>query len=106
LEKEYSLEEISKKYGVHIETVRRWVRSGTLKAHKKVGCGKGWYVYENDLAIFVALPTLWWIAPKSTLFLPLKNWEEKGGYSPFSLFMLSKVFTNANTARTSLLDIF
>ena len=53
MEKEYSLEEISKKYGVHIETVRRWVRSGTLKAHKKVGCGKGWYVYENDLAIFV-----------------------------------------------------
>ena len=53
MEKEYSLEEISKKYGVHIETVRRWVRSGTLKAHKKVGCGKGGYVYENDLAIFV-----------------------------------------------------
>lgn len=40
MEKEYSLEEISKKYGVHIETVRRWVRSGTLKAHKKVGCGR------------------------------------------------------------------
>ena len=53
MDKEYSLEEISEKHGVHIETVRRWVRSGKLKAHKKVGFGKGWFVYEKDLTVFV-----------------------------------------------------
>ena len=53
MDKEYSLEEISQSQNVHIETVRRWVRSGKLKAHKKVGFGKGWFVYEKDLNIFV-----------------------------------------------------
>ena len=53
MDTEYTLEEVAERTHVCLETVRRWVRSGKLKAHNKVGCGKAWFVYESDLNSFV-----------------------------------------------------
>lgn len=49
MDQKYTLQQISDKFGVHIETVRRWVRSGKLKAHKEVGRGKLLVVELSDL---------------------------------------------------------
>lgn len=53
METEYTLEEIAEKLHVHVESVRRWVRNGKIKAHKKVGLGKSWFVYDSELNRFV-----------------------------------------------------
>jgi len=42
----YKLEEVAVILGVHIETVRRWVRFGDLPARK---LGRRWYVMGDDL---------------------------------------------------------
>lgn len=51
---EYTLEEIAVKLEVHLETVRRWVRSGQLNAHHKAGRGRSWYVSADEYDRFVA----------------------------------------------------
>lgn len=51
---EYTLEEIAAKLEVHLETVRRWVRSGQLIAHHKAGRGRSWYVNADDYERFVS----------------------------------------------------
>jgi len=42
----YNLEEVSAILGVHVMTVRRWVRAGLLPAKK---IGRLWFVYGGDL---------------------------------------------------------
>ena len=42
----YSLEEVAAILGVHIVTVRRWVRGGVLPAKK---IGRLWFVHGGDL---------------------------------------------------------
>ncbi|HWS31013.1 MAG TPA: helix-turn-helix domain-containing protein [Clostridia bacterium] len=47
-----TLNQIAEIFGVHLETVRRWVRSGSLKAHREVGKGKSLFVEADELERF------------------------------------------------------
>lgn len=50
MDKLYDLEEVSKILQVHIETVRRYIKSGALRAAK---IGKAYRVQERDLQAFI-----------------------------------------------------
>ena len=50
MDKLYDLEEVSKILQVHIETVRRYIKSGALRAAK---IGKAYRVQEKDLQAFI-----------------------------------------------------
>jgi len=41
----YGLSEVASICGVHVETVRRWVRFGELQARK---IGRRWFVFGGD----------------------------------------------------------
>ena len=46
----YSVEEVSEILQVHIDTVRRYIKSGALRAAK---IGKAYRVQESDLQAFI-----------------------------------------------------
>jgi len=46
----YSLEELSKKLGIHLVTLQRYCRQGKLKAQK---IGKSWQVSGENLKAFI-----------------------------------------------------
>lgn len=48
--KMYDLEEISKKTGISVKSLRKWIRQGKLKAKK---LGVKYYVSEDDLIEFL-----------------------------------------------------
>lgn len=50
MDKLYNLEEVSKILQVHIETVRRYIKSGALRAAK---IGKAYRIQERDLQAFI-----------------------------------------------------
>lgn len=47
-----TVEQISEKFEVHPETIRRALKSGELKGFK---LGKGWRVYQDDLNNYIEL---------------------------------------------------
>lgn len=50
MEEFYTMREVSERMSVHINTVKRWVRIGWLKAHKVGGRVR---IYESDLNEFL-----------------------------------------------------
>jgi len=44
----YTVAEVARLYGVHPESVKRWLRSGKLKGTKTPG-GRSWIIYADDL---------------------------------------------------------
>lgn len=50
MDKLYTVEEVASALNVHINTIRIWLRKGTLKGIK---LGKYWRVEENQLKDFV-----------------------------------------------------
>lgn len=46
----YSLQELSKKLGIHLVTLQRYCRKGKLKAQK---IGRGWQVSGENLKSFI-----------------------------------------------------
>ncbi|MBA7491345.1 hypothetical protein ES702_01890 [subsurface metagenome] len=46
----YSLEELAKKLGLHIVTLRRYCRTGRIKAQK---IGRNWQVSGDNLKAFI-----------------------------------------------------
>ena len=52
MSKKLSLNQVAKTFGVHTETVRRWVRSGALKASREVGKGNSLFVETDELERF------------------------------------------------------
>ena len=49
----YSVEEISKRYGFHPNTIRAWVHRDGLRCYRK-GPGGKMYIREDDLLDFLA----------------------------------------------------
>lgn len=47
--KYYTVEQVSEMVGLHVKTVRRYIREGKLKAHK---VGKQWRITGHDLSNF------------------------------------------------------
>ncbi len=45
-ERFYTVQEVAEKLSVHEETVRRWIKSGKLKAER---FGRAWRIRESDL---------------------------------------------------------
>ena len=50
MEEFYTMREVSERMSVHINTVKRWIRIGWLKAHKVGGRVR---IYESDLHEFL-----------------------------------------------------
>ena len=50
LEKAYNAKEVAAIAGVHHVTVQRWLKGGTLKAHK---VGRAWRIKESILKTFL-----------------------------------------------------
>ena len=52
MQKKFTVKQLADMFGVHVETVRRWVRSGALRAHREIGKGKSLFVDADDLTRF------------------------------------------------------
>lgn len=49
----YTTKEVAKILGVHVDTVRAWIRGGILEACKPSGKGKGRYrIHKLDIPTF------------------------------------------------------
>lgn len=49
--KYHDLQDVAERLGVHIQTVRKWIKQGKLKAYKPTG--KKLYVKDEDLRAFI-----------------------------------------------------
>lgn len=49
--KYHELRDVAERMGVHIQTVRKWIKQGKLKAYKPTG--KKLYVKDEDLRAFI-----------------------------------------------------
>lgn len=69
----YSVAEVSNMLNVNAETIRRWIRSGKLKAKRAMGPGGNTMLLE-DIIAFANIP------PRAYL-LPLESWLSANGFN-------------------------